>query len=89
MKRVWLWLGVGALCVPAIAVPAMADPTVTVTVKHDVLTVPTITVSGRPNRPMVSIVIRTPSAVDAAGAAHDRLRAAQVSRSEPATLRKD
>jgi hypothetical protein len=86
MKRLVLVLAVGALCVPAIAIPAMADPTVTVT--HGVLTVPTLTVSGRPNRPLVSIVIRTPSAADAAGAAHDQLHLATMSRSEPATLRK-
>jgi hypothetical protein len=46
-------------------------------------TMPTQTIFGRPDKPMVAIVVRTPTAADAAGAAHERLRDAVLARSEP------
>jgi hypothetical protein len=58
MKRLVLGALALALVVPAFAVPALADPTVTVTVTPGTLAIPTYTIYGRPNRPLVSIVIR-------------------------------
>ena len=85
MKRLTLAALAACLLVPAFAVPALADPTDTVVqVVHPQVVVPTVTVYGRPNRPMVQIMVRTPSASDAAGAAHDRLRARTNARYEPA-----
>jgi hypothetical protein len=86
MKRFVLAALAVALVVPAFAVPALADPTVTVTIAPGTMVVPTYTVYGRPNRPMVSIEIRPLSATDAAGAAHDRLRQATLLKNEPATM---
>jgi hypothetical protein len=83
MKRFVLAALALALVVPAFAVPALADPTVTVTVTPGTMVIPTYTVYGRPNRPMVAIEIRPLSATDAAGAAHDRLRQATMLKSEP------
>jgi hypothetical protein len=88
MKRLVLAALALALVIPAFAVPALADPTVTVTVtKPGALTTPTFTVYGRPNRPLVSIDIRTPTAADAAGAAHERLRVQTLAKSEPSALK--
>jgi hypothetical protein len=88
MKRPVLATLALALVVPAFAVPALADPAdPVVQVVHQtpsVLAVPTVTVYGRPNRPMVQILIRTPSAADAAGTAHGRLRAKTDAKYEPA-----
>jgi hypothetical protein len=49
--------------------------------------IPVIVVYGRPNRPNVQIVIKTPTAADAAGAAHDTLHAALLAQTEPGALR--
>ena len=86
MKRFLLAALALGLVVPAFAVPALADPTVPVTVAPGTFVMPVYTVYGRPNRPMVSIVLRPASAIDAAGAAHELLRQAIVARSEPAAM---
>jgi hypothetical protein len=92
MKRLVLTALTLALVVPAFAVPALADPTDPVVQlvrapARGVIVVPTVTVWGRPNRPMVQILIRTPSAADAAGAAHERLRTTALARSEPGAVK--
>ncbi len=95
MKRLTLAALVACSLVPAFAVPALADPTdPVVQVVHPqgqgvpqaqgTVVVPTATIYGRPNRPMVQIMVRTPSASDAAAAAHGRLRARTNARYEPA-----
>jgi hypothetical protein len=92
MKRLALATAPLALLVPLFAAPAFADPAdPVVQVVHaqtaqgpSVIAVPTVTVYGRPNRPMVQILVRTRSAADAAGAAHDRLRAATDAKLQPA-----
>lgn len=87
MKRLVLATFAVGLAVPAFAAPALADPSdPVIQVVHQtptVLAVPTVTVYGRPNKPMVQILIRTPSAADAAGGAHGRLRAKTDARYEP------
>jgi hypothetical protein len=96
MKRLVLAALALALGVPAFAVPALADPTDPTApaapipagahrVKNPgVYVVPATTIYGRPNKPMVNVEVRTPSAAEAAGAAHDRLRAVTLARTEPA-----
>jgi hypothetical protein len=97
MKRLVLAALALALVVPAFAVPALADPTDPKApaaapipagahrVKNPgVYVVPATTIYGRPNKPMVNVEVRSPSAAEAAGAAHDRLRAATLARTEPA-----
>lgn len=64
------------------AFPASADPTVTTT-----LVMPTRTILGRIEKPMVVIVVKTPTAASQAGAAHEALRASLMKQYEPATLR--
>lgn len=44
-------------------------------------------VYGRPNRPMILIDIRTPTAASAAGAAHETVRASLLDRAEPPAMR--
>jgi hypothetical protein len=94
MKRLSLAALVACLHV-TFAVPALADPTdPVVQVVHPqaqgvpqaqgTVVVPTATIYGRPNRPMVQIMVRTPSASDAAAAAHGRLRARTNARYQPA-----
>jgi hypothetical protein len=93
MKRLVLAALALALVVPAFAVPALADPTDPVAApipagahrvkKPGVYVVPTIFVYGRPNKPMVNVEVRSPSAAEAAGAAHNRLRAATLAQTEP------
>jgi hypothetical protein len=86
MKRPVLCVLALALVVPAIAVPALADPTVTVKVTPGTLVTPTMTIYGRPNRPMVSIEIRPVSAAAEAGAAHEQLRQSTLLKSQPAAM---
>jgi len=88
MKRFVLAALALAMVVPAIAVPALADPTVTVKVTPGTgtMVIPTTTIYGRPNRPMVQIEIRPVSAAAAAGAAHEQLRQTTLLQSQPATL---
>jgi len=96
MKRLVLAALALALVVPAFAVPALADPTDPKApaaapipagahrVKNSsVYVVPATTIYGRPNKPMVNVEVRTPSAAEAAGAAHNRLRAVTLARTEP------
>jgi hypothetical protein len=102
MKRLTLGSLIVGLFVPLFAVPALADPTVTVAVvpatavpgalraqAHATYTVPTTTIFGRPDKPMVTIVVRRPTAASAAGEAHDRLRVATVAKSEPGIAKSD
>ena len=97
MKRLVLAALGLALVVPLFAVPALADPTDPKApaiapipagahrVKNPgVYVVPATTIYGRPNKPMVNVEVRTPSAAEAAGAAHNRLRAATLAKTEPA-----
>jgi hypothetical protein len=58
--------------------PAVADPTVTVTLK-----MPERTIYGRPDKPMVVIDVKTPTAASQAGAAHETFRAALMRQYEP------
>jgi hypothetical protein len=90
MKRLVLAALTFALVVPAFAVPAFADPTAAPVpagahrVKNPgVYVVPTVTVYGRPNKPMVNIEIRTTPATEAAAAAHAQLHNETVARTEP------
>jgi len=96
MKRFVLAALALALVVPAFAVPALAHPTDPLApavapvpagahrVKNPgVYVVPATTIYGRPNKPMVNVEVRTPSAAEAAGAAHARLRAVTLARTEP------
>jgi hypothetical protein len=91
MKRLVLAALALALVVPAFAVPALADPTDPVVQivrpARGVIAVPTVTVYGRPNKPMVQIIIRPSSAAAAAGAAHDRLREATLAKTEPGAVK--
>ena len=63
------------------ALPAAADPTAPGT-----LVMPSRTIYGRVDRPMVVIVVKTPTAASQAGAAHESLRASLMKQYEPATL---
>ena len=84
-RRVVLLLVLAGLAVPFVAAPALADPPTAA--PRGVLVVPTVTVTGRPDKPMVAIMIRRPTAAAEAGAAHAQLRDLTLARSEPATLR--
>jgi hypothetical protein len=71
------------------ALTALADPPVDPAVAESapgVLHLAPRTIYGRPNRPMVVIEVRTPSAADAAGAAHESVRASLLNRAEPAAM---
>ena len=48
---------------------------------------PTITIYGRANKPSVMVILKTPTAANAAAAAHEDMRAGLVQKSEPAALR--
>jgi hypothetical protein len=48
---------------------------------------PTQTVYGRPDKPMVQIFVKTPTAAQAAGAAHESLRQSLMAQSMPAGLK--
>lgn len=85
-RRVVLLLVLAGLAVPFVAAPALADPPGAAP-SRGVLVVPTVTVTGRPDKPMVAIMIRRPTAAAEAGAAHAQLRDLTLARSEPATLR--
>jgi hypothetical protein len=86
MKRLVLAAIAFGLVIPAFTVPAMADPTVSVAVTPGTMVIPTTTIYGRPNKPLVAIIIRAQSATDAAGAAHEQLRQTLVNKSEPGTM---
>ena len=60
---------------------ASADPTVTTT-----LVMPTRTIYGRIEKPLVVIVVKAPTAAAEATAAHSALRESMMRRYEPATL---
>jgi hypothetical protein len=66
-----------------VATTALADPTVTVTLR-----MPERTIMGRIEKPMVVIEVRTPTAASQAGAAHQVLRASLMKHYEPATLKR-
>ena len=85
MKRLVLSALALGLSIPAAAVPALADPPAAVSAPG-VYVAPVLTVRGRPNKPMVSIVIRTPSAAAVAGAAQDRHSLETLARSQPAAM---
>lgn len=70
-----------SLCAPTVR----ADPPAPFTPL--VHTMPTIVVYGRPNRPNIVIVVKTPTAAAAAGAAHEALRASLLAQTEPGLLR--
>jgi hypothetical protein len=68
-----------------VTLPAMADPTAPAApapapVVH---TLPTIVITGRPQKPAVVIIVQRASAVVEAGAAHQAFRESLVARSEP------
>ena len=50
------------------------------------MVIPTTTIYGRPNKPMVSIEIRPVSAAAEAGAAHEQLRQSTLLKSQPAAM---
>ena len=60
---------------------ASANPTVTTT-----LVMPTRTIYGRIEKPLVVIVVKAPTAAAEATAAHSALRETMMRRYEPATL---
>jgi hypothetical protein len=91
MKRLVLAGLAFALVVPVLAVPAFADPPAKPVpagahrVKNPgVYVAPETTITGRPNKPMVSVVIQQTPAAQAAGVAHDKLRDATLAKTEPA-----
>jgi hypothetical protein len=51
-----------------------------------VYTTPTVVIYGRPNKPAVVIVVKTPTAAAEAGAAHEALRASLLAQTEPGRL---
>jgi hypothetical protein len=65
--------------------PAPCDP-VGATAPPATCTIPTIVIYGRPEKPMIGIVLRTPTAAEAAGAAHDVFHARLLARVEAATM---
>jgi hypothetical protein len=69
-------------CISSVALADPEAPSVPVT-----KSIPVIVIYGRPNRPNVQIVIKTPTAAEAAGAAHDTFRAALLAQTEPGPLR--
>jgi hypothetical protein len=86
VKRLVLGLAAASLLLPILAVPALADPPAVSAPGPEVYVVPTVTVYGRPQRPLVAIVVKHPTAAQEAGAAHESLRASTLARSEPASL---
>ena len=87
MKRIVLALAAAALVLPAVAVPALADPPAAPAAPSpQVYVVPTVTVYGRAQKPLVVVVVKHPTAAQEAGAAHETLRATTLARSEPASL---
>lgn len=52
-----------------------------------VYTTPTVVIYGRPSKPAVVIVVKTPTPAAEAGAAHEALRASLLAQTEPAPLR--
>ena len=87
MKRLVLALAAGFLVLPIVAVPALADPpAVAPAPAPQVFVVPTVTVYGRAQKPLVVVVVKHPTAAQEAGAAHASLRASTLERSEPASL---
>ena len=86
MKRLVLALAAAALALPMLAVPALADPPAAAAPGPQVYVVPTVTVYGRAQKPLVVVVVKHPTAAQEAGAAHETLRATTLNRSEPASL---
>jgi hypothetical protein len=78
-RFVTAWLGVSVVFVAA---PAFAGDVDASGPGH--YQSPVIVVYGRPNRPNVQIVVKTPTAASAAGAAHEALRLSLMAKSEPA-----
>jgi hypothetical protein len=70
----------------ALASPAAADET-RAAAGPGYYVMPVQTVYGRPNKPLVQIVLKTPTAAEAAGAAHESLRASLMAQSTPAGLK--
>ncbi len=74
-----------------VAVPALADPTAPAApapphqAAGAVRMMPTITVTGRAQRPTVVVIVTRPTAAHEAGAAHEALREALVASTEPVT----
>jgi hypothetical protein len=69
---------------------AQADPPADPAVAQSapgLLRLPMRTIYARPNRPMVVIEVKTPSAADAANAAHQSVRAVLLNRAEPSVMR--
>ncbi|MGH7293413.1 MAG: hypothetical protein ACRELB_00700 [Polyangiaceae bacterium] len=64
------------------AATASADPTVTTT-----MVLPSRTIFGRLEKPMVVIVVKRPSAASQAGAAHEAMRTRLMKQYEPVALR--
>jgi hypothetical protein len=75
-----------ALASFACALPAAADDT-KAAAGPGFYVMPTQTVYGRPNKPLVQIVLKTPSAAHEAGTAHESLRASLMAQSTPAGLK--
>jgi hypothetical protein len=65
--------------------PAQCDP-VGASTPPATQSIRTIVIYGRPEKPMIAIVVRTPTAAEAAGAAHDVLHARLLARVEAATM---
>lgn len=87
MKRLVLSAAAAALALPMLAVPALADPTTAPAASAQVYVVPTVTVYGRPAKPLVVVLVKRPTAAQEAGAAHEVLRETTLARSEPAALK--
>ncbi len=95
MKRTPLLVLALVLAVPAVTAEAFADPVPAAAplpaglqrVAPGTYTMPTATITGRAMKPTVSVIVRTPSAAGAAGAAHERLRDAVLARSEPGAFK--
>jgi hypothetical protein len=84
MKRTALFSTALLVAASFVTLPAMADPTAPAApAAPAVYTLPTIVITGRPQKPAVVIVVQRPSAVAEAAAAHRAFRESLVAQSAP------
>jgi hypothetical protein len=88
MPRSILFTLATAAMLPLVSLPAFtarADPPTAS--GPGVYTTPTVVIYGRPSKPAVVIVVKTPTPAAEAGAAHEALRASLLAQTEPGALR--
>jgi hypothetical protein len=69
------------LCIGVVSVTASADPAVTT--PRSVITAHSLTIDVRLAKPQVLVVLQRPTAVMAAGAAHERMHERMVAVTQP------